>query len=78
MKTFFDAVSLSQDILFVPRNNNEDDAVVILSIKEYNALNETAHLLSTAANRKRLDQSIEQLRAGKTRSFDLDKEKVTA
>jgi len=52
MKNYFDEVSATDDILIIPRNNNEDDAVVVISIKEYNALTETSHLMSTDANRK--------------------------
>jgi antitoxin YefM len=72
MKSFFDSVSNAQDVLIVPRNNNEDDAVVIISIKEYNSLNETAHLLSTARNRQRLEESIQQLQSGKTIPYSLE------
>jgi antitoxin YefM len=72
MKSFFDAVSNAQDVLIIPRNNNEDDAVVIISIREYNSLTESAHLLSTAKNRERLEESISQLQAGKTVSYSLD------
>jgi antitoxin YefM len=71
MKSFFDAVSNAQDVLVIPRNNNEEDAVVIISIKEYNSLNETAHLLSTPGNRQRLEESIQQLKSGKTISYSL-------
>lgn len=69
MKAYFDEVSSTEDVLIVPRNNNENDAVVVISIKEYNSLTETAHLMSTESNRKRLERSIEQLKNGNTKSF---------
>ena len=74
MKNYFDEVSATEDILIIPRNNNEDDAVVVISIKEYNALIETSHLMSTGANRRRLEQSIDHLNQGNTKLFTLEDE----
>lgn len=70
IKGYFDEVSESSEIIIVPRNE-EEDAVVIISLREYNAMMETQHLLSTKTNRRRLAESIEQAEKGEVKSFDL-------
>jgi antitoxin YefM len=76
IKKHLDAVVHSLDIIVVSRSKQED-AVVIMSMKEYNTLNETAHLLSTTKNRNRLQESIQQLQEDKTISFDPTVQKTT-
>ena len=70
MKEYFDYVSKSMEVIIVPRNN-EEEAIVIMSIQEYNSLKETEHLFSTEANRTRLQKSLSQITEGKTVKFDM-------
>ncbi len=72
MKYYFDSVSKSLDVIIIPRNNNDDDAIVIMSIKEYNSLKETEYLLSTNANRTRLEESVIQLKNGEIITFPIE------
>lgn len=72
IKSYLDEVIQSGETIIVPRNNTNDDAVVIISLKEYNALQETDYLLSNKANRTKLEDSIAQLNAGKVVPFPLE------
>ncbi|MGH8019560.1 MAG: type II toxin-antitoxin system prevent-host-death family antitoxin [Opitutaceae bacterium] len=53
---------------------NREQAVVMLSLEEYESLEETAHLLRSPANAKRLLASIGALESGKgkVRKIDLE------
>ena len=58
-----DQVCNDHEALIITRNG--DQAVVMLSLEDYNALEETAYLLRTPANAKRLLGAVAQLTAGK-------------
>ncbi len=75
IKNYFDEVSTSSEMIIVPRNE-EEDAVVIMSIREYNSITETQHLLSTKSNRRRLSDAIEQIENGKLTTYNLDEMEI--
>lgn len=58
-----DRVCRDHDPVIITRNR--DQAVVMLSLEDYEALQETAYLLRSPANAKRLMDAIEELNQGK-------------
>lgn len=63
LKSFIDYVADNNDPLIV---NGNGKTVVMISLDDYNSRNETAYLLSTTANKKSLQKSIVELKAGNT------------
>ena len=62
LKAVMDSVVDNAIPVIISRRKAEP--VVMVSLSEWNALQETAYLNSTAANRARLDESIAQAEAG--------------
>lgn len=58
-----DRVCNDHEALIITRNGEQ--SVVMLSLEDYKALEETAHLLRTPANAKRLLSAVGQLNADK-------------
>ena len=58
-----DRVCDDHEPLIITRNGEQ--SVVMLSLEDYKALEETAYLLRTPANAKRLLAAVAQLNAGK-------------
>ncbi len=69
LKKHLDSVCDSRAPLVVTRQNGE--AVVMISLAEYESLEETLHLLRDPANAERLLQSIAKAEAGQLAEHDL-------
>ncbi|WP_064120512.1 type II toxin-antitoxin system prevent-host-death family antitoxin [Pseudomonas fluorescens] len=67
-----DRVNEDRAPLLVTRQKGEP--VVMMSLAEYNALEETAYLLRSPANAERLIKSIGEMRAGKAKARQLIEE----
>ena len=63
LATTMNRVCNDHEALIITRNGEQ--AVVMLSLEDYNALEETSYLLRTPANAKRLLSAVTQLNAGK-------------
>jgi len=70
LKRKLDIVSKDRETLIIHRSGEED--IVMLPISEYNSWKETMYLVSTKANRKNLEKSIEQAENGDTERIDID------
>ena len=62
-KELLEQVEKDQDILVLSRPKSQE-GFVVLTMSHYEALEETAHLLSTQANTQHLMESIAQHKAG--------------
>lgn len=62
-------VNDDKEIVIVSRSKGKN--VVMMSLEEYNAIQETLHLISSKANQKRLDAAIEEMNKGKWEKHDL-------
>lgn len=69
MKKHLEEIQEDQDILVL--TGPKQKGFVILTLETFNAMEETAHLLSTSANATRLIESIAQDKAGKARTRGL-------
>ena len=77
LKNYLSEVSESKEPIIIPRSSDlEDDSIVMITLKEYTSLKanqEMHYLLSTKANRDRLNESLKQLEGNDTVEFDEDK-----
>ena len=71
LKAVMDDVCADHSPTVITRQNGE--AVVMLSLADFNSIEETMYLLSSPKNASRLLASFEQLKAGKARVRELDR-----
>jgi antitoxin YefM len=69
LKTVMDDVCKDHTPTVITRVNGEH--VVMLSLDDFNSMEETMHLLGSANNARRLMESIAQLKAGKAEIREL-------
>jgi antitoxin YefM len=62
-------VNDNSEVVVVSRSKGKN--VVVMSLEEYNSIQETLHLVSSKANQKRLDAAIEEMQSGKSLKHDL-------
>jgi antitoxin YefM len=63
------AVNDDKEIVIVSRTQGKN--VVVMDLDEYNSIQETLHLTSTKANRKRLEDAITEMHKGKSAKHKL-------
>lgn len=69
LKSNLDMVSEDSDILIVHRSKGK--SVVMMSLDDFNSLQETQHLLGTKNNRERLLNAVDDVENGKVSEKEL-------
>jgi len=71
-KEHLNEIEADQDILILtrPMKNGKKSDFVVLTLEQYESMEETAHLLSTPANAERLSQGIKEAENGKQTAAD--------
>jgi antitoxin YefM len=69
-REFFNVVKGAADKHHIYKIHHRHGVVVIMSEDDYESMMETMELLSTPSFRKSLKRSVEQMKKGKTLSFD--------
>ena len=64
-----DMVNDDSETVIVSRSRGKN--VVLMGLAEYNSIMETLHLMSTEANRKRLQDAIDEMNRGQYQSHKL-------
>ena len=64
LKNYLDSVEFNNETLIIKRGSGK--GAVMISLEEYNSIMETLHILSSKKNAKRLIESIEQMKTGKS------------
>jgi len=64
-----DKVNDDAEIVIVSRTKGKN--VVVMDLNEYNSMTETLHIIKSDANRKRLQEAIDEMDSGKYHSNKL-------
>ena len=70
LKKYLDSVEDDNETLMIKRKTGK--GTVMISLEEYNSIQETMHLLSSKKNAERLFESIDQMKAGEKVELKLD------
>ena len=69
LKKYLDEVENNNETLIVKRGGGK--GTVVISLDEYNSMMETAYLLGNRANRRHLEESLDQMRSGQMKEREL-------
>ena len=62
---------VNDDAEIVVVSRSKGKSVVVMALEEYNAIQETLHVIQSVSNRNRLDKAIEQMDKGQFETHSL-------